>query len=256
MSRLPVTSNASRAIYRFSNKWSLQRKINKLAIYKKWKAGRNDSGRIVFWTRKSLLKKYRFLQINYNLRYNKLGFIASFQIIPFKNKLTTLMYFSNGSICYYLSSDSHKIFSYSYCNTVKQIRKFFLKPFFLMLYQVKKLSFVNSVELLPGKGSQYARSNGTSCKLINFDTRLHTVLVKLPSNVKKLFSSYSFATVGRITLPESKKYNNTKAGYWRSFGIKSIVRGVAMNPVDHPHGGRTKTIKYPRTPWGLTTKRK
>ena len=47
---------------------------------------------------------------------------------------------------------------------------------------------------------------------------------------------------------------NGKAGYWRSFGIKSLVRGVAMNPVDHPHGGRTKSIKYPQTPWGKTTK--
>jgi large subunit ribosomal protein L2 len=49
---------------------------------------------------------------------------------------------------------------------------------------------------------------------------------------------------------------NTKSGYWRSFGLKSIVRGVAMNPVDHPHGGRTKAIRYQRTPWGKTTKYK
>jgi large subunit ribosomal protein L2 len=55
-------------------------------------------------------------------------------------------------------------------------------------------------------------------------------------------------------LPENKRYKNTKSGYWRSFGCKPIVRGVAMNPVDHPHGGRTSTIKYPRTPWGKTTK--
>jgi large subunit ribosomal protein L2 len=53
-----------------------------------------------------------------------------------------------------------------------------------------------------------------------------------------------------------KKSANGKAGYWRSFGLKSIVRGVAMNPVDHPHGGRTKAVKYPRTPWGHTTKYK
>jgi large subunit ribosomal protein L2 len=53
-----------------------------------------------------------------------------------------------------------------------------------------------------------------------------------------------------------KKYVNGKAGFWRSFGHKPIVRGVAMNPVDHPHGGRTKAIKHQRTPWGLTTKYK
>jgi large subunit ribosomal protein L2 len=49
---------------------------------------------------------------------------------------------------------------------------------------------------------------------------------------------------------------NTRSGYWRNFGLKPHVRGVARNPVDHPHGGRAKSIKYPRTPWGKTTKYK
>ena len=51
-----------------------------------------------------------------------------------------------------------------------------------------------------------------------------------------------------ITGTENKKYSNTKAGYYQKLGFKSVVRGVAMNPVDHPHGGRTKAIKYQRTP--------
>jgi large subunit ribosomal protein L2 len=51
-----------------------------------------------------------------------------------------------------------------------------------------------------------------------------------------------------------KKFFNGKAGYWKIYGKKPLVRGVAMNPVDHPHGGRGKSIKYPRTPWGKTTK--
>jgi large subunit ribosomal protein L2 len=59
---------------------------------------------------------------------------------------------------------------------------------------------------------------------------------------------------GSISLKENKNFLNGKAGYWRSFGLKSLVRGVAMNPVDHPHGGRTKSVRYPRTPWGKTTK--
>ncbi len=62
--------------------------------------------------------------------------------------------------------------------------------------------------------------------------------------------------LGRISLFEHSNCLNGKAGYWRSFGVKSLVRGVAMNPVDHPNGGRTKAIKYPRTPWGKTTKYK
>jgi large subunit ribosomal protein L2 len=60
--------------------------------------------------------------------------------------------------------------------------------------------------------------------------------------------------LGQLSLQDSLYCLNGKAGYWRSFGLKSLVRGVAMNPVDHPHGGRTKSVKYPRTPWGKTTK--
>jgi large subunit ribosomal protein L2 len=59
-----------------------------------------------------------------------------------------------------------------------------------------------------------------------------------------------------VALPEAKRFSNSKAGYWRLFGNKPTVRGVAMNAVDHPHGGRTKSIKHPLTPWGKTTKKK
>ena len=256
LNRLPITSNASRSSYRYNALWSLSDKVKKLSIRKRWNAGRNDSGRIVSWTRKSLLIKYKSIRINYNLRYNHLGFIASFQLIPFRNKLMTLMYFANGAISYYLCSDSHKIFSYSMLNRHKRVRKFSFKSIFLMLFQIKKLTLVSTLELLPGRGAQYARSNGTSCKLIRFDEPTHTVLVRLPSSVKKLFSYHSFASLGRVSLATNRKYTNTRSGYWRSFGVKSIVRGVAMNPVDHPHGGRTNTIKCPRTPWGKPTKLK
>lgn len=254
MLKLPITSNASRSIYKFYKTWCTYTKIKQLSIRKKWKAGRNDNGRIVFKTRKSLLSRYKTIKINYHFRYNKLGFISSFQIIPFKNKLVTLMYFANGAISYFLSSESHTIFSYSLLNSYKKIKKFSFKPFFLTIRQIKKLSLVSTIELSPGKGAQYARANGTSCKLFHFDKKTNTILVRLPSGIKKLFSSYSFATLGKVTFFEFRKCDNTKSGYWRSFGIKSSVRGVAMNPVDHPHGGRTKSIKHPLTPWGKTTK--
>jgi large subunit ribosomal protein L2 len=67
-------------------------------------------------------------------------------------------------------------------------------------------------------------------------------------------SYYSLVFLGSLSLEEKKKFHNTKSGYWRSLGFKSTVRGVAMNAVDHPHGGRTKAVRYQRTPWGKTTK--
>ena len=79
-------------------------------------------------------------------------------------------------------------------------------------------------------------------------------MVHLPSGVRKIISTFSLALPSRCAAMEKRNLRNTKSGYARSFGFKSVVRGVAMNPVDHPHGGRTKAIKYPRTPWGKTTK--
>jgi large subunit ribosomal protein L2 len=62
--------------------------------------------------------------------------------------------------------------------------------------------------------------------------------------------------LGQLSLKNNKNFQNGKAGYWRMFGSKSLVRGVAMNAVDHPHGGRTKSVKCPKTPWGKPTKLK
>lgn len=75
-----------------------------------------------------------------------------------------------------------------------------------------------------------------------------TALVKLSSGVKKVFSTHSLASEGKSGLPDQKKCKINKAGFYKSLGKKSKVRGIAKNPVDHPHGGRTKAIKYQRTP--------
>lgn len=107
---------------------------------------------------------------------------------------------------------------------------------------------VSNLELRPGAGVQYARSAGSSAKIIKLDKSKHVALVKLPSGVRKFFSVYGLTALGPAALKLKRKLANTKSGFWRSFGLKPKVRGVARNPVDHPHGGRTKAIKYPRTP--------
>merc|ERR1712060_521443 len=108
----------------------------------------------------------------------------------------------------------------------------------------------------PLKNIQYVRSSGSTAKLISKNKFTHTALVKLPSGVRKIFSIYTIAILGGSYFKQKKNLSNTKSGFWRTQGLRPCVRGVAMNPVDHPHGGRTKSIKYPRTPWGLPTKLK
>ena len=111
-------------------------------------------------------------------------------------------------------------------------------------------------ELFPGAGIKYARSAGVSAKILRFNYAEHVCVVRLPSGVRKKVSLYSIVSLGPATLRDARYVRNTKAGFWRSKGCKSMVRGVARNPVDHPHGGRTKAIKNPRTPWGKPTKLK
>jgi large subunit ribosomal protein L2 len=117
-----------------------------------------------------------------------------------------------------------------------------------ILMNIKLLSYVSLMELYPGSGIQYVRSAGSKARYLKVNWSNHTVLVELPSRVRKAFSLYSLASLGPVSLKNKRLVCNTKSGYWRSFGLKSKVRGVAMNPIDHPHGGRTKAIKYPRTP--------
>ncbi len=254
LKKLNYKSAASRNSYFYYRRLNFLLNKKKLSLFKKWNAGRNDSGKIIIRTKASFLKKVKSFKINYNFRYFKLGFISSFNFVPFKNKLLNLVIYSNGSYAYYLTTDNHQLFSFIYFNFYKNLKKVKLKSTFFMLFQIKKLSFVSCLELSPGKGSQYSRSSGTKSRIIKFDNDTHSVLVKLPSGLKKIFSYYSFVLFGQISLKTNKNFSNGKAGYWRMFGSKSLVRGVAMNPVDHPHGGRTKSVKYPRTPWGKTTK--
>lgn len=254
LKKVSYTSAGSRNLTIFSTNFNLQNKLKSLSLFKKWNSGRNITGRVVIRTKTSLLRKNKTIKINYNLRQLRLGFLISFIFIPFKNKLLSLIYYSNGSFSYFLTGESHKLFFFIYSQSVRRLKKVKFKNFFFMLFQIQKLSFVSLVELIPGKGSQYVRSSGVKSRIIKFDHDNHSVLLKLPSGVKKVFSYYSYVMLDRIALSNNVNFYNGKAGYWRSFGIKSLVRGVAMNPVDHPHGGRTKAVKYPRTPWGKTTK--
>lgn len=254
--KCPIASSASRNKTLFVNSFPLQKKIPSLSLRVKSNAGRNHSGRIIFWTRTSLTKRFKNVKLNYKVCYNYLNFIASFQFISFSNKLVSLVYLANGSITYYITTDMHTLFDYSYLNCKKNLRRYFVESYWSPLYFLKKLIFINFIELVPSKHAQYCLSAGTKSRVTVLDKKTRVVWIELPSSVKKMVSYYSCVFLGRVALEEKKKYKNTKSGYWRSFGKKSIVRGVAMNPVDHPHGGRTKSLRYPQTPWGKTTKLK
>ena len=111
---------------------------------------------------------------------------------------------------------------------------------------------VHSVELQPGKGGQLARGAGTSVQLMAVENSYATL--RLPSGETRLVSGQCMATIGTVSNPDWRLVRWGKAGRMRHRGIRPTVRGKAMNPVDHPHGGGEAKnpigLKYPKTPWG------
>jgi ribosomal protein L2 len=122
--------------------------------------------------------------------------------------------FSNGAASYINTTLNTKIFSYFFIlKKKKKFRRLKHKNVLFMLGQIKKLSFVSLLELYPGKAAQYARGSGTGAKIIKIDIAIHTALIQLPSGVKKIFSSYSYAFLGKVALRLSNRFVANKAGY-------------------------------------------
>jgi large subunit ribosomal protein L2 len=102
--------------------------------------------------------------------------------------------------------------------------------------------------LNPKSGGKYSRSAGTFCKLISINYDKNCAKVLLPTNNLKIVSVYCLVSLGRASNIFYKNQFFSKAGFKRNLGIRPTVRGVSMNPVDHPHGGRTKSNSPEVTP--------
>jgi large subunit ribosomal protein L2 len=118
-------------------------------------------------------------------------------------------------------------------------------------------TIIHNVELKPGKGGQIARSAGAYAQLVGRDQGY--AIIRLNSGETRLVLGTCMASVGAVSNPEHSNINHGKAGRSRWLGKRPEVRGVAMNPVDHPHGGgegRTSGGRHPVSPWGKPTKGK
>ena len=116
-------------------------------------------------------------------------------------------------------------------------------------------TIVHNVEMKPMKGGQIARSAGTYVQVVGRDRGM--VIVRLGSGEQRYIQSACMATVGAVSNPDNQNQNLGKAGRGRWMGKRPLTRGVAKNPVDHPHGGgegRTSGGRHPVTPWGKPTK--
>lgn len=125
----------------------------------------------------------------------------------------------------------------------------------MQLKNIPSGQFVHNIEMIPGKGAQMARSAGAYVQVMAHDNNY--VTLKMPSGEVRMVPDKCLATIGVVGNKQHELVRSGKAGRSRWLGKRPKVRGVVMNPVDHPHGGgegKTSGGRHPVSPWGQPTK--
>ena len=215
--------------------------------------GRNNKGRITVWWRGGGHKRsYRII----DFKRQKDGVEAKvirIEYDPNRSCFIALIKYEDGELSYVIAPQKLKVQSTIVSGEQADIKIGNCLP----LKNIPTGTLVHNVEIKPLKGGQIARSAGASVQLVSKDKE-HAML-KLVSGEQRLVSINCRATIGVVSNPDHQNCNSGKAGRSRWLGKRSHVRGVVMNPVDHPHGGgegRTSGGRNPVTPWGVPTKGK
>lgn len=221
-----------------------------------FKSGRNFSGKKIIGN-KSHINNRSIHLIDLNRKWsNNIAVCLKINKDSNRSCYTALIKYSNGSYSYVLASHELKPGNFLF-SSIKPLKFIKLQKSccsVILKYLNYSAIFFN-VELFENEGFKYSRSAGTFCSLLNLNFEKNNAKIVLPSGDIKIISIYCFVTLGRASNINHKLEFYTKAGYFRNKGFRPNVRGVAMNPVDHPHGGRTKTSSPEFTPWGKIAKR-
>jgi large subunit ribosomal protein L2 len=213
--------------------------------------GRNSSGRI---TSRHIggghKRKYRIIDFLRNKR-NIDARVASIEYDPNRSARIALLIYTDGEKKYILAPDGIQV-----GNSIIASEKADIRPGnALPLKAIPLGTIIHNIELKIGKGGQLARSAGTYAQLMSKEGKYSQV--KLPSGEVRMILQECYATIGQVGNLDHENVSLGKAGRTRWLGKRPKVRGVAMNPVDHPHGGgegRTSGGRHPVTPWGIPTK--
>lgn len=229
------------------------------------KGGRNNYGRICSFKKGGgLKKKYRIIDFHRNL-FNVSALVIRLEYDPFRNCYIALICYKNGIISYILAVENlnvgDQIINYNFLKKQEAIIASVKsnRGSSLFLRDISAGSLVNNIELHPGSGSCLCRAAGAFAIILN-KYNLHSnicVLVKLPSGVEYLLLENCRAVLGIVSNLNYRILSFKTAGKARRLGIRPTVRGVAMNPVDHPHGGgegRKSPKKCAMSPWGKKSK--
>lgn len=213
--------------------------------------GRNAYGRITMRHQGGgAARRYRVIDFNRSVREIE-GVVKTVEYDPNRNVRIGLVFYKNGVKRYVLLPEGVTVGSVIIASAQAEPKPGCSMP----LRNVPAGFFVHNVELNPGRGGIMARSAGTSAQVVAKTEDYATL--KLPSGEIRLVALECWASVGILGNADYKNIVIGKAGRTRHRGIRPTVRGMAMNPVDHPHGGgegRSKSGSHPVSPWGKGAK--
>ena len=221
----------------------------KLIKIKKRKGGRNNQGRITVRHRGGGAKRFiRVVDYKRN-KFDEPSKVEAIEYDPNRGARLALVSYPDGEKRYIIAPLESKVGDVFYSSRERiEIKSGNRMP----LEFIPSGMMVYNVEMKPGKGGQIARGAGTMIQLQAVEGK-HAQL-KVPSGEIRLVPRDCLATIGQVSNPDYRLIRWGKAGRKRHLGIRPTVRGKAMNPVDHPHGGGEGSqpigLKHPKTPWG------
>ncbi len=214
--------------------------------------GRNNLGRItVRHIGGGHKRKYRLIDFKRN-KDNILGKVERIEYDPNRSSYIALILYKDGERRYIICPKDLKIGD----NILSGLNTSINVGNCLILDNIPIGSFIHNVEIVPGKGGQLSRSAGSYSQVMVKENK--DVVLRLRSGEIRKVNCLCRATIGEVGNSEHMLSVYGKAGISRWFGIRPTVRGTAMNPIDHPHGGGEGRNfgKHPVTPWGKKTKGK
>jgi large subunit ribosomal protein L2 len=224
----------------------------KLLLALKKKAGRGVSGRITIRHRGGGVKRlYRILDFGQE-KLGMPGKVIALEYDPFRTAFIALVEYQDGEHRYILAAKDLKVGDELICAEKAEIKI----GNRMKLKNIPVGTQVFNIEIEAGRGGKLVRGAGTAAKVIAQEEKF--THLEMPSKeIRKIFSE-CFASIGQVSHPEKRFEIIGKAGRRRLKGWRPTVRGTAMNPPDHPHGGgegKTPTgLRYPKTPWGKPAK--
>ncbi len=231
---------------------SKKRPEKSLIVAKKTGSGRNNQGKITVRHRGGGVKRFYRL-VDFDFKTVKSAIIEALEYDPNRSAHIALVRLETGKPAYILAGSGMKVGDQLAAGAEAEVKKGNRLP----LVNIPAGTQIYNIELVLGKGGQIARSAGAKASLVSKESnKPGFVQVKLPSGEVRLVNENCLATIGTVGNEQHQNIKYGTAGRKRRLGWRPAVRGSAMNPVDHPHGGgegaqATSIYKYgQKTPWG------